>query len=94
MMSTSDFSGLDKLTDQSHEEAILSAVSQPGQSLTQTEPDVLLHAETSDQQEPILTWQASVSLQTSESDSARKAMSVTMAKSQQEVWVITELQLS
>lgn len=94
MMSTGDFSGLDKLTDQSHEEAILSAVSQPGQSLTQTEPDILLHAETSDQQEPILTWQASVSLQTSESDSARKAMSVTMAKSQQEVWVITELQLS
>lgn len=94
MMQSNEFAEIEQVTDQTHEEGILSTASQADQKVTSIGQTAFLSAELSAQGSPVLTWQIDVTLQTKDAEPQQRILTVKMEQSQQANWIITELQLA
>lgn len=92
MILSDDFTSLMSITDQNHEELILTSASQISQSILRADRTAYVSVGESDDGACVVTWQIDVSVRTDEVASHEQTITVTMKKNQQEVWVITELQ--
>ncbi|MFR0949183.1 MAG: hypothetical protein ACLSFT_00420 [Ruminococcus callidus] len=89
-----DFSKLQDLTGQDHENAVLGNIAPADARVTRMDSDVYLQAEQNEAGKLILTWQIGLTLRNAENTSENKTLTFKMEKNGKETWVITEAKLS
>lgn len=92
MIRSDDFTALLSVTDQSHEESVLTAASQISQSIRRLDRTAYLIVSGSEDNALTVVWQIDASVRTEETASQEQTITMTMTKNEYEVWVITELQ--
>ena len=94
MVKMQDFSKLQDLTGQDHENAVLGNIAPADARVTRMDSDVYLQAEQNEAGKLILTWQIGLTLRNAENTSENKTLTFKMEKNGKETWVITEAKLS
>lgn len=94
MLNSQEFADVSQVTDQEHENNVLSVISLGGHKVTRMEDTVYLSAGVGDDGKPVLTWQCRVNIWGQEEGLKEQVLSVTMKQNKQEVWVITEMQIA
>lgn len=94
MVKTQDFSKLQDLTGQDHENAVLGNIAPADARVTRMDSDVYLQAKQNETGQLILTWQIGLTLRNAENASENKTLTFKMEKNGKETWVITEAKLS
>lgn len=93
MLQTQDFTGLSQITDQDHENAILSAASFPDTTIAQTDTSVYLMASTAENGRSVLTWQINADFTEKDGEPKRQTISLILTENQLGTWVATEVQI-
>ncbi|MGN1404354.1 MAG: hypothetical protein ACI4XB_08535 [Ruminococcus sp.] len=94
MLKSQEFADVSRVTDQEHENNVLSVISLGGHKVTRMEDTVYLSAGVGDDGKLVLTWQCRVNIWGQEEGLKEQLLSVTMKQNKQEVWVITEMQIA
>lgn len=94
MLKSQEFADVSQVTDQEHENNVLSVISLGGHKVTRMEDTAYLSAGVGDDGKPVLTWQCRVNIWGQEEGLKEQILSVTMKQNKQEVWVITEMQIA
>ncbi|WP_295218107.1 WG repeat-containing protein [Ruminococcus sp.] len=94
MLKSQEFVNISQITDQEHENTVLSTISLGGHKVTRMEDIVYLSADTGEDGKLALTWQCRIGIWGQEDGVKEQILSVTMKQNKQEVWVITEMQIA
>ena len=89
-----DTSAVAQVTDNEHEDTILSILSQENQTILRTDRTVYLTTDVSSEgTAPTLTWQVAANVRIEEEGQKKQTISIIMEQDEDKIWVITDLQL-